>query len=87
MNDIERRAIQAVIALMMTGLKCVTEEQILDAIIPHDDPGAKSRPSYVYAVERMVRRGLLSSQWEGTERIGYIPTEKAYAELDASTQD
>jgi hypothetical protein len=34
-----------------------------------------------FAVERLVRRGLLASQWKRTERIGYRPTAKAYQEL------
>jgi hypothetical protein len=34
-----------------------------------------------YAVARLVRRGLVASQWDGTRRLGYWPTDKANPEL------
>jgi hypothetical protein len=39
-----------------------------------------------YAVARLVRRGLLSSQWDGTRHVGYRPTLKAYEELGNGEQ-
>jgi hypothetical protein len=87
MNDIERRIIETAIRLLGTGLKAVTPDQLLTGALPPDDPKARFRPAYSHAVERMLRRGLLSSQWEDTKLIGYIPTSKAYAELGSgSTQ-
>jgi hypothetical protein len=81
MGQIERRIIEAAARLLADGNKVVTEDQLLEAILPPNEPEARFRHSYAYAVDRLVRRGLLASQWEGTKRIGYIITQKARDEL------
>ena len=77
MGKVERAVIEAVVRGIGSGLPCVAESVLQDAARAAGGVGKAAE----YAVARLLRRGLLSSQWDGSERIGYRPTAKAYEEL------
>lgn len=77
MGKVERAVIEALVRAIDGGAPFV-EEQVLQAVARAAGDHAKATD---FAVERLVRRGLLASQWNGMERIGYRPTIKAYEEL------
>jgi hypothetical protein len=85
MGKVERQITNAAIRFLGGGAPFVTEDQLLSAVTPANDPSRRLRPAYAYAVERMVRRGLLSSQWFNGQRLGYLLTKKAYDELGAAS--
>jgi len=85
MGNVERRIVEAAARLLGAGQKVVTEDEMLAAALA-GDPQSRTRPSWNFAIERLVRRGLLASQWRDGQRIGYTLTRKAYHELADSNQ-
>lgn len=79
MGRVERMVIEALVRAVEGGAPFVAEAD-LEAVALASGGGRAAE----YAVPRLVRRGLLSSQWVGTRCVGYRPTAKAYAELGAS---
>jgi hypothetical protein len=76
-GKVERAVVEALIRGINGGLPYVAEADLEVAARAVGGVGRAAE----YAVARLVRRGLLSSQWEGTQRVGYRPTIKAYEEL------
>jgi hypothetical protein len=81
MGHIERQLAEAALCLFDAGATFVTEDQLLAAMIPPDEPQRRLQNSYAYAVERMNRRGLLDSYWSNGKVVGFCLGRKAYKEL------
>jgi hypothetical protein len=81
-GKVERAVVEALVHGINGGLPYVPEADLEVAARAAGGAGRAAE----YAVARLVRRGLLSSQWEGTRRVGYRPTVKAYEELGQSEQ-
>ena len=82
MGKVERAVIEALVRATEGGAAFVAEKD-LQAVARAAGGRGKAAD---FAIRRLVRRGLLASQWNGTTykedtRIGYRPTAKAYDEL------
>ncbi len=79
MGKVERAVVEAVVRGIAGGLPFVSEADLAAAARTAGGRGKAAE----YAVDRLRRRGLLWSQWEGTKCVGYGPTPKAYEELSS----
>lgn len=79
----ERAVIVALIDAVEAGAPFVTDRVLREVAANFGgSPGANT-----YAVDRLLRRGLLTSQWKDGTRIGYLPTRKAYLELQRESSN
>lgn len=82
MGKVERAVVEALVRAIEGGAPFVSEND-LQAVARAAGGRGKAAG---FAIERLLRRGLLASQWNGTTyddatRLGYRPTAKAYDEL------
>jgi hypothetical protein len=83
MGRAERLMVAALIRRVEAGADAVSAEELREAARA---AGVDRGAALERGVERLVRRGLLSSQWEAGQVVGYRPTEKAYAELQSGSE-
>jgi hypothetical protein len=80
MGPVERAVVKALVDAIKNGAQFVPGA---DLVAVARDAGGQGKAAE-FAVDRLNRRGLIGSVWEGTRRIGYVPTKKAYEELAES---
>ncbi|MBV9123536.1 MAG: hypothetical protein JO112_09275 [Planctomycetes bacterium] len=73
MGRVEKEMMDAVWHLMDAGADSVTEEEILDAVVPREHPEYRFQAAYVYGVERLLRRNWLTPLRRDGQRR-YRPT-------------
>jgi hypothetical protein len=54
------------------GALSVTEQEIMDAVVPHDHPEYRERPAYRYGLERLRRRHVINAVADQTGTLHYF---------------
>jgi len=73
MGSVEAKMLAYIERRLEEGALSVTGAEILDAVIPPDQPEFLGRPAYRFGLERLRRRHVINAVARSTTLLGPIP--------------
>jgi hypothetical protein len=85
-NNVESEMLAYIQRRMADGALSVTEQEVLDAVVPREHPEYRQRPAYKYGLERLQRRRVINAVRDKRGNAHYFIGAYPSSELVASMQ-